>query len=114
MAIAQPPPVQATVGDTFDVRLEGIPTSGYTWELDPSGLPDLVEFLAAELVAAHGQVAGGPAVQVFRFRATRPGETRIRFRYRRRWEAEPLRETHVTVAIRATPAPGERPTGEPG
>jgi predicted secreted protein len=107
MAIAQPPPIQATIGETFDVRLEGIPTSGYTWELDPLGLPDMVEFIAAELVAPQGQVAGAAAVQVFRFRAARPGETHLRFRYRRRWEAEPLRETQVNVAIHPTPALGK-------
>jgi predicted secreted protein len=112
MAIAQPPPVQASVGDTFDVRLEGIPTSGYTWELDAAGLPDLVELVAAELVAPQGQIAGGAAVQVFRFRAARSGEVRLRFRYRRRWEAQPLRETQVEVAIHPT-APGESQRDEP-
>jgi predicted secreted protein len=113
MAIAQPPPVQANVGDTFDVRLEGVPTSGYTWELDAVGLPDLVEFVAAELVAPQGQIAGGPAVQVFRFRAARPGKALLRFRYRRRWETQPLRETQVEVAIHSA-VPGENQRDEPG
>jgi predicted secreted protein len=98
-AIAQPPPVRATVGETFDVRLEGIQTSGYTW-FDPGGLPDMVRFVTAELVAPEGLVAGGPAVQVFRFRAVRSGEARLRFRYRRRWEETQLRETQVRFAIR--------------
>jgi predicted secreted protein len=94
-------PVRATVGETFDVPLEGIPTSGYIWELDPRGLPDQVEFLAAEMTPATGQIAGGLAVQAFTFRAVRAGEGRIRFRYRRRWEAEPSRETTITVSVRA-------------
>jgi len=106
MAGAQPPPVRATTGETFDVRLEGIPTSGYSWELDPHGLSGMVELIAAELVLPPGQAAGGAAVQVFRFRATGSGEARLRFRYRRRWEAKPLRETQVSVTITAAPAPG--------
>ena len=113
MTIAQPP-VQAKPGETFDVRLEGIPTSGYTWELDPRGLPEEVEFVAAETVPPQGQVAGGPAVQVFRFRAARPGDALLRFRYRRRWETEPLRETQVSVTIRTTPDPGESQRDEQG
>jgi len=95
--------VRATTGETFEVRLEGTPTSGYTWELDPHGLPGVVEFAAADIIPSGGLAAGGPAVQVFRFRAVREGDGRIRFRYRRHWEAEAACETEVGVAVMATP-----------
>lgn len=99
MTSAQPPSVRTTIGETFDIRLEAVPTSGYIWELDPRGLPGEVKLVSAETIPARGQVAGGPAIQIFRFRATRAGDLRIRFRYRRRWEPEPIREMEISVAI---------------
>jgi len=101
--------VRATIGETFEVRLEGTPTSGYTWELDPHGLPDVAEFAAADMISSAGLVAGGPAVQIFRFRAVREGEGRIRFRYRRHWEAVAACETEVGIAVNEPPLASDSP-----
>jgi predicted secreted protein len=107
-------PVRAAMGETFDVRLEGTPTSGYVWELDLRAIPDTVEFISAETITSPGAIAGGPAVQVFRFRAVRPGDAHIRFRYQRRWETEAIRETEITVTVHRPPRAGRTPQDEPG
>lgn len=104
IVIAQSQPVRATVGESLDIRLKAVPTSGYTWELDPGGLPGIVEFVGAETIAAPGIVAGGQATQVFRFLAIEAGAARIKFRYRRRWEPEPIEVAEVGVVIMAAPA----------
>jgi hypothetical protein len=46
MATAQPQVVHAETGQVFDVRLAGVLTSGYRWELDANGLADLLELVA--------------------------------------------------------------------
>jgi|ERR1022692_610283 predicted secreted protein len=99
MATAQPQVVRAETGQVFEVRLEGVLTSGYQWELDADGLADLLELVADDVQPSAPSVAGGSATQAFRFRAIAAGQTMIRFRYRRRWENVPIRETQVIVII---------------
>jgi predicted secreted protein len=99
MTSAQPQVVRAETGQVFDVRLEGVPTSGYQWELDTDGLADLLELVADDAAPSAPSVAGGSATQAFRFRAIRAGQAMVRFRYRRRWENVPIREVQVTVII---------------
>jgi predicted secreted protein len=93
----KPKVLHASVGELFDVCLAGTPTAGYTWDLDQSGSADLVEFLGVEYLNPPTDTVGGSTVQVFHFRAQRPGETLLRFRYGRRWEQQPLRVKAIAV-----------------
>jgi predicted secreted protein len=99
MTPAEPQVVRAVTGEIFDVRLEATPTSGYVWEIDPATLFGLVELISSEILPSPAGVVGGTASQSFRFRAIRSGEARLLFRYRRRWENTPIRETAVQVIV---------------
>jgi predicted secreted protein len=91
-------PVCASVGETFEVSLEGIPTAGFVWEVDiPSEARRLIEALGSEWTLAASEV-GAPASQRFRFLAMAPGELTLIFRYRRSWEN--TESDRRTVAVR--------------
>jgi predicted secreted protein len=96
--------VVASVGDAFDIALEGVPTSGYVWEVELGDLGSAVELLGRETRPPgppRAPIAGGRASQVFHFRATAPGEGTLHFRYGRSWEPVPVREHLVRVTVRA-------------
>ena len=92
--------IDVPVGATFDVRLEGIPSSGFRWSLSiPDEARELIASLGDDWEQASG-LAGGSAVQRFRFRASAPGEATLTFRYARPWEeAAPRDERSVSVRI---------------
>ena len=96
-------PIEAKVGQPFEIRLEGTPTAGYVWQWEPEGAADLIELISSAFVAAAKGVLGGSGAQVFRFRALREGQLRLRFRYGRRWEATCVRNIDIVVSIGVTP-----------
>jgi predicted secreted protein len=92
--------VAVAVGDVFEVDLEGIPTSGYLWEVTvEGGLRDVVELLNSGTRTPDPSAPGGQATQTFRFRAAGPGQGRLLFRYRRSWEKTAAREHRVHVRV---------------
>lgn len=95
------------MGATFEVSLEGSPTTGFTWEAElPPNERDLVEPVGSEWRPADKKRLGGSATQIFRFRALRRGEAILRFRYRRPWESGSISERLVPVHIEETlPSP---------
>jgi predicted secreted protein len=101
--LSEPEPdelVAAAVGDVFEVDLEGVPTSGYVWEVTvEGGLRDVVELLNRETRTPEPSAPGGRATQTFRFRAVGPGQGRLLFRYRRSWENTAAREHRVHVRV---------------
>ena len=92
--------VAVAVGDVFELDLEGVPTSGYVWEVTvEGGLQDVVELLSRETRTPEPSAPGGKATQTFRFRAVGPGEGTLLFRYQRTWESTPAREHRVHVRV---------------
>jgi predicted secreted protein len=99
-------PLSATVGETFDVSLEGMPTTGFVWEVEiPPEARGLIEPLGSGWTPARSSdaqaspVAGAPAIQRFQFRALAPGEITLTFRYRRSWETTDAVRRTVMVRI---------------
>jgi predicted secreted protein len=98
--------VAVAVGDVFEVDLEGVPTSGYVWEVTVErGLQDVVELLNRETRTPEPSAPGGTATQTFRFRAVGPGEGRLLFQYRRSWEDIAARERRAHVRVSDGPRP---------
>lgn len=97
--------VSVDVGATFSVQLEGVPGSGYGWELQPLS-NDVLEYEGVKTAQATA-APGAAQTRSLLFRAVRPGESVVQLRYARPWEKEkpPLRE--FTVRIRVTPAKAE-------
>ena len=91
--------LEAAVGETFEIDLEGVPTAGFLWEA-VSVPEDLMRLVDDDVDAPPGPI-GGAALQRFRFEALAPGEAELRFSYRRPWESSPpAEERAVKVTIR--------------
>ncbi|MDY6826795.1 MAG: protease inhibitor I42 family protein [Bacillota bacterium] len=86
-------------GETFIVKLEENPSTGYNWHwtVGPEGVVvlDSEEFIAAE----DEEVVGVPGRHEFVFRAEEAGEAEVVFQYYRDWEPENIAETHVFKLI---------------
>ena len=94
--------VSVAVGATVSIELEGIPGTGYGWQLQPMN-SDVLQH--SETKATQSQaVPGATQTTQLIFRAVRPGESVVNLHYARPWEKEkpPLRE--FSVRIRVTPA----------
>jgi inhibitor of cysteine peptidase len=84
--------VEMSVGEHVVVKLEGNPTTGFTWEvaqvdravLVPSGEPDYESDSDAE---------GSGGTYTFRFAAVGRGEAEVVMVYRRTWEGEEPADT---------------------
>ncbi len=93
-----PDTVTARVGEEVTIRLPAAPAAGYGWEIDPP--PAAVTLVRSGADAAPGtQPPGGPAEQVFVFRASARGKHVLTFRYKRPWESAVLRSTAITLLV---------------
>ncbi len=92
--------ISLRLGQSLVVRLEGNPSTGYTWEVaevDESVLRQVgeIEF------EAESDLAGAPGIQTLRFEAVASGETTLELVYHRPWETEaPLETFSVDVTVR--------------
>jgi len=110
LVISQPPQLTAAdagrqlrlrPGQTFQVTLEGNPTTGYNWivaqvdeaVLKPVGEPDFKADSAA--IGAGGKV-------MLRFQAVAAGQTGLSLAYKRPWEkdAQPEKTFIMSVVVR--------------
>lgn len=97
------------VGQVLEVSLEGNPSTGYLWEIDAGGAPQLA--LAPSPVDATpatdagnvdaSPMVGSPVTIQKRFEAVQPGTTTVRLVYRRPWEkdAEPEQAVEFKVVV---------------
>jgi len=92
-----PDVIEVRPGDTFEIALESVPATGYTWQEEHAS--SLLELLRANDFRAASDAVGGGGKEAFEFRALAPGETVIRFQYGRPWEEEVADERRYTVRI---------------
>ncbi|MCA3179591.1 MAG: protease inhibitor I42 family protein [Burkholderiaceae bacterium] len=75
--------IATRVGDVFEVRLPGFPSSGYRWTL-VGPVPSVVRAdRVASSEAGAGELAGVPAQETWRFSGAEPGSGTLRFEFRR-------------------------------
>jgi len=82
------------------LRLQANPSTGYAWKLTAE--PQLLRIEgkpAFEQNAAPANSTGVPGHEVWRFRATKPGNEMLRFEYRRAWEAAEAPAQIVTYHV---------------
>ena len=89
-------------GQALEVRLEGIPGTGYSWY--PAQYDTAVLSPAGEHTEGRTdpRVIGGPVTKAFRFEARGTGRTSLEFHYKRIWETDspPLRTFPIVVEVR--------------
>ncbi len=97
-------PIKVIPGQVFTVSFESIPSAGYRWnvEYDPK-IIDLKsnEFVPySSIISKEVKAVGGGGWEIFEFQAREPGETFIKAKYQRSWEAKPLETKLFEVHIR--------------
>lgn len=96
--------IDVRVGQGFEVRLPGNPSTGYRWVLvDP--VPPQARQVGVARVDRLGSDAGvgAPAQEVFTFEAAQPGLSSLAFEYRRAWDAAsvpPAQRTRYRLEVR--------------
>jgi inhibitor of cysteine peptidase len=86
-------------GQTVDIRLEGNPTTGFTWEVAEVDDAILRQIGEIEFDPFSGLI-GSAGIQTLRFEAVGSGQMTLKLAYHRPWETEPSLDTfniHVTV-----------------
>jgi inhibitor of cysteine peptidase len=88
-------------GQTLTVKLEGNPTTGYTWEMvEPDGA--ILRQVGEPEFNADSELLGAPGTLTLRFEAVEAGQTELRLVYHRPWETgvEPLETFTVQVTVK--------------
>ncbi len=96
--------IQLAVGDVLTLKLDAIPSTGYSWAVVRNDVA-LLEPLGEPRFERGDPPATGPlgasGRQVFRFRAKAPGHQKLELQYRRSWEKEPpLKAFEIEARIR--------------
>lgn len=94
--------VALKVGDLLTVRIEGNPTTGFTWEPDQLD-SSLLEQQGEPVLTRLNNLTGGPSSYLFTFKAVKAGTTTLRLIYHRSWEkgVQPERIFESAVDIQA-------------
>ena len=97
--------VNVDVGTTVSIELQGVPGTGYGWQLQPMS-SDVLQYDGAKPTQAKAEPGAAQTTQL-RFRAVRPGESVLQLHYARPWEKAkpPLQE--FSVRVRVSPAKAE-------
>jgi len=82
---------------TLEIRLDGNPTTGYTWEIASQGVVELLD-------RSHrptGNAEGSPGITTLVFTPTATGTGDLVLIYHRSWEegVEPLETRTVTITV---------------
>jgi inhibitor of cysteine peptidase len=87
--------VDLKVGDTFTVRLESNPSTGYRWLFDSSANVEQVGKDKYEKIGNHPEdFVGAPVMQVLVFKVTKPGDVTFTLHYGRSWDRKASDKTY--------------------
>jgi predicted secreted protein len=87
------------VGNILQIELPGRGGTGYLWSVEADGAPYLK--LISQATQKVGEPRpGSPSMQVWRFRAEKPGATEIKMAYYRPWEGVGTAVDHFRIKLR--------------
>lgn len=90
--------ITVAADDEFTISLQSIATAGYLWKVE--SLPSAIQLLGTENEKPGGAAKpGDPTNQIFRFRAHKTGEHKIKFALGRPWENKTIETKKVTVKV---------------
>ena len=92
--------VDMVIGGTLQVRLEGNPTTGYTWNIvDIDG--DAIEVQGEVEFESSSEMMGAGGDIIYHFAAKEAGQVTLKLSYDRPWETKAPEDTfEVTVVVR--------------
>jgi len=87
------------VGNILRIELPGRGGTGYSWLAEATGAPHL-KLVDQTTQKAGERRLGAPVIQVWRFRAEKPGATEIKMAYYRTWEGVGQAKDRFLIKIR--------------
>ena len=93
--------VELAVGERLVIRLDGNPSTGYTWEVKEGAGTILAQVGETEFEGGDPSLVGSGGTQTLTFEAARAGTTTLVLVYHRPWEVgvEPVDTFTVTVTV---------------
>jgi inhibitor of cysteine peptidase len=91
--------VALKVGNILRIELPGRGGTGYSWFAEATGAPYLKLMDQTTQKVGEGR-PGSPVLQVWRFKAEKPGTTEIKMAYYRPWEGVGKAQDHFRIKIR--------------
>lgn len=73
-------PISVQAGDEFQIVIESNPTTGYHWEI-VGELDGSLQFISKEYSGSQTNAVGSGGLDMWKFKATAPGETSITLGY---------------------------------
>lgn len=73
--------LEASAGNEFKIIIDSNPSTGYHWEIVGDVDKSIVEFISKDYRASEPVMPGSGGVDVFIFKALKPGETHITLGY---------------------------------
>jgi inhibitor of cysteine peptidase len=86
------------VGSILEIELPGQAGTGYSWLEQATGAPYLKLVDQTTRPDKQGRL-GGPVIQVWRFKAEKPGTTEIKMAYYRSWEGVGTAKDHFLIKL---------------
>lgn len=87
------------VGNILQIELPGTGGTGYQWLAEDTFAPYLKIMDQATRQLKAGRL-GGPVMQIWRFKAEKPGATEISMAYYRPWEGVGQAKDHFRIKLR--------------
>ena len=91
---------QVNVGKTFEVQLDGNPTTGYQWQLVKID-ETLVEQVGTAQYEPKSNLIGASGTDTFTFKAIKASQSTLQFTYSRPWEKDVKPAQTYTLMIDA-------------
>lgn len=83
------------VGDTFQVKLIGNPTTGYTWET--VSIPSFLRLDGKNVISDNPNLVGSPVKYSLNFTVLDAGRGELELQYKRPWEKTAIKTFKCTV-----------------
>jgi inhibitor of cysteine peptidase len=92
--------IEIKTGGSFDISLEGNPSTGYIWSLASKRSPVINQMGDPEF-KPKSKLIGSGGISTFHFKAARPGKAALRLVYHRPWEKkkEPARTFQLNITV---------------
>ena len=87
------------VGNILQIELPGSGGTGYSWLAETTGAPYL-KLLDQATRQLNAGLPGGSVMQIWRFKAEKPGATEISMAYFRPWEGVGTAKDHFRIKLR--------------
>ncbi|MCR5613550.1 protease inhibitor I42 family protein [Treponema sp.] len=79
---------------TAKIQYKGNPTTGYNWIVDVSD-ESVISVSVKEKYLGSADVVGAPSMFYYTISSLSPGNSVLKFEYKRAWETKPAEETHI-------------------